>query len=66
VSKGDMSEKAESSILTGSKPQCLMRLQVISVPTDLLFKRGITAPNMGKHTGQFTEILRLHFEKLEG
>jgi len=30
--------KVESSILTWSKPQSLVRLQVISVPTEFLFE----------------------------
>ena len=33
--------KTESSILTGSKPQCLVRLQAISILTEFLFKEAL-------------------------
>jgi len=33
--------KTERSIVTGSKPQCIVRLQVISVPTEFLFKEEL-------------------------
>jgi len=56
--------KTESSILTGSKPQCLVRLQVIYVLTEFFFEEALqhqTQENI--HTGNFTESIRKHLEK---
>jgi len=57
--------KTESLISTGSKPQCLVRLQVISVPTEFFLKKHHSTKH-GKTYGKFTEILRKHFEIIEG
>jgi len=44
---------------------CEVASNLISVPKEFLFT-AITAPNTGKHTGNFTEILRKHFVIIEG
>jgi len=41
VSNEKCQRKTESSILTGNKPQCLVKLQAISVSTEFLFKEAL-------------------------
>jgi len=58
VSNEKCQRKTESSILTWSKPQCLVRLQVIFVPEEFLFKEAIqhqTRENIRENHGNSRE-----------
>jgi len=52
VSKEKCQRKSESSILTGGKLQCLVRLQVISVPKSFYLKRHYSSKHEKTH-GKF-------------